>query len=142
MIKFLCPQCNKPLVIADEFAGMASKCSSCSSLVTVPEDIDSDAAILRKRGGKAQPNVAQIFVSIALLLSLIGFIYFLLFMPMTQWAYHPSLGVEQSKNWKIPDPEAPQRQVIGLIGFGIASALCLGGLFYLRSRARIDAAGR
>ena len=55
MIRFACPQCHKPLQVADNAAGKRLKCPQCGGVLNVPAPAPAPNAALPKAAPLAKP---------------------------------------------------------------------------------------
>jgi len=152
MITFECPYCHHEMKASDEHGGKKAKCTKCSLLSLIPEaDIPEALADKNKAFDSLPPMKLDTdatspevpeprsklswkgFILIMLGISLVCFFYFLL-----RSNYYP-IG---DGSMSMYSGFMAESRINGMIGSGVAIAVCFATLFYLKINSRNAEAGQ
>jgi len=145
MITFECPHCHKSLKAAGEHAGKKAKCNGCRKSVDIPmlaigtpeekQRVFDALPPMKLADEEITPVVSETkskpswkgFILTMLGISLVCFFYFLL-----RSNYYP---IGDGSMTMYSSTMADER-INGMIGSGVAVAVCFATLFYLKINSR------
>lgn len=115
-----------PMIVQSPAVPLAEKMKAFDDLP--PMKLHGESTPVKAKQAQASWSIATILASLALIACIAAFGYFLF---MSPWVPFPETGTPLMYEHSSTKAEAKMN---GMIGFGIASALCLGTLFYLKKR--------
>jgi len=151
MITFECPYCHKSLKAASEHAGKKAKCNGCSQSVDIPVLVQGTLEEKQRMLGilppmkladdvitpeAPEPKAKLSWKWIILIMLGISLAAFFAFLGQSNYA---PVGIGGGTMYSEVRAE---NRVNGMIGSGVAIAVCFATLFYLKINSRNDVAGQ